>query len=254
MLVAVFMHARRLAEMTYVEVRELLANGLDTAILPVGTVEPHGPHLPLGTDCIIPELIAERLAERLNAVILPTVNYGVTNSLHGYPGSIRVRPDVLENLVYDILASLSLHGFKIAVILNGHGGNTSALDSAARRAWLDHRLAVLLVDWWRLARERGLTQRILGKEGGHAATDETALVAAARPELVKSELYSPEEVFLASQGVQSYPAPGTILNYSPTEGEVSFDTSRAQEYLDEIVREVGKLYDALRSALERMKH
>lgn len=237
--------------MTYAELAELLRSGVDAAILPVGTVEPHGPHLPLGTDNIIPELVAEKLAEKIGAVVLPTVNYGVTNSLHGYPGSIRVRPEVLEELVYDILASLAFHGFKAAVVLNGHGGNTGALDGAARRAWLTHRVASLVVDWWVVARERGLTQRALGKEGGHAATDETALVALARPDLVKRKLYNSEEIFVASQGVRAYPLPGTIINYSEGEGEVSFDFSGAPQYLEALVEEVARLYWRLRASLEK---
>ncbi len=248
------MSPHKLAELSYVEVRELLRRGVDTAILPVGTIEPHGPHLPLGTDNIIPELIAERLAEKINGVVLPTVNYGVTNSLFGYPGSIRIRPETLESLVYEILSSIASQGFKLAVILNGHGGNTAPLDSAARRAWLDHRLATLLVDWWKLARERGLTQRILGKEGGHAATDETVLVALANPNLVKRHLYSSSEIFVASSGVQGYPLPGTIINYTPGEGDVSFDASRATEYLDAIVEEIAGIYNKLRQALGHIKH
>lgn len=247
------MKTRKLAELTYVEVGEILAKGLDTAILPVGTVEPHGTHLPLGTDNIIPELLAEKLADRIDALILPTLNYGVTNSLHGYPGSIRVKPENLENIVYDILESLAFHGFKIAVILNGHGGNTQALDNAARRAWLDHRLATLLVDWWTLARDKGLTQALLGKEGGHAATDETALVALYNPELVKRDLYTREAIFVASSGVRAYPLPGTIINYSATEGEVLFNPEKSKEYLDALVEEIRALYMKLRKTLSAMR-
>ncbi|MEZ0346845.1 MAG: creatininase family protein [Infirmifilum sp.] len=240
----------KLAELTYGEVRELLAKGFDTAILPVGTVEPHGPHLPLGTDNIIPELIAERLAEQIPAIVLPTLNYGVTTSLHGYPGSIRVRPESLENMTYDILSSLAFHGFKMAIVLNGHGGNTAPLDNAAKKAWLENKLAVLLVDWWTLARDRGLTQSFLGKEGGHAATDETGLVALARPDLVKRNMYTSDAIFVSSSGVRAYPLPGTIINYSAGEGEVSFSLEKVKDYLDAIVGEIKSLYMRQRRALE----
>ncbi|AKG38285.1 MAG: creatininase family protein [Infirmifilum sp.] len=243
------MASRRLAELTYVEVGKLLSEGIDTVIFPIGTIEPHGPHLPLGTDNYIPELIAEKLAVKINALILPTLNYGVTNSLHGYPGSIRVRPESLENIVYDVLESIAFHGIRIALILNGHGGNTLALDNAARRAWLDHRLATLLIDWWTLARDRGLTKKYLGKEGGHAATDETALIELFRPNIVKKSQYSSDAIFTASAGVRAYPLPGTIINYSETEGEVVFSPEKAEEYLEALVEEIRQIYLKLRQTL-----
>ena len=162
------MKPHRLDELTYVEVAELVRAGADTAVLPVGTVEPHGPHLPLGTDTLIAEAIAELVAAKLNALLLPALPYGVTGSLHGYPGSVRVEPEAPEKLAYSVLESMALSGFKYALIVNGHGGNTPSLEAAARRAWYERRLATMVVDWWVLARERGVTQRVLGKEGGHA--------------------------------------------------------------------------------------
>ncbi|RLE91840.1 MAG: creatininase family protein, partial [Thermoprotei archaeon] len=100
----------KLHELTYKEVKIFLERGVDTFILPVGTIEPHGPHLPLGTDAFIPEKIGEILPEKIKAVLLPTIYYGVTGSLHGYPGSIRIEPEVLEQLIYQVLKSMSFHG------------------------------------------------------------------------------------------------------------------------------------------------
>jgi creatinine amidohydrolase len=240
---------RRLDELTYVEVAELVRAGADTVVLPVGTVEPHGPHLPLGTDTLIAEAIAELVAAKLNALLLPALPYGVTGSLHGYPGSVRVEPEVLEKLAYSVLESVALSGFKYALIVNGHGGNTPSLEAAARRAWYERRLATMVVDWWVLARERGITQRVLGKEGGHAATDETAIVLAVKPQLAKRELYSSSEVYVHSAGVRAYPLPGTVINYTPQEGDVTFPPpEECRQFLEEVAEAIANLFTEFKRA------
>lgn len=244
----------RLDELTYVEIPELIQAGVDTVVLPVGTIEPHGPHLPLGTDTLIAEALAELVAAKLNALLLPAVPYGVTGSLHGYPGSVRVEPEVLEKLVYSVLESVAFSGFRYALIVNGHGGNTPSLESAARRAWYERGLATMVVDWWVLARERGITQRVFGKEGGHAATDETAIVLAVKPHLVKRELYSSSEIYVHSAGVKAYPLPGTVVNYMPQEGEVHFPPpEKCEEFLKDVAEAIVNLFGEFKRAVARTR-
>lgn len=225
----------KLEEFSYKELEEFIKKeGIDTFILPVGTIEPHGTHLPLGADALIPIAMGEYIAEKLKAILLPPIYYGVTTGLHGYTGSIRIKPETLEQYVYQILESMKMHGFKYALILNGHGGNTQALENAARNAWLNLRMAVMVVDWWTLAREKGLTQKILGKEGGHAATDETAMILATFPNLVKKKLYDPKSIYVYSNGIRAYPTPGTIINYSEKEGETEFKDQDSREYFEAV--------------------
>ena len=239
-------------ELTYAELSSALSSGVDSVVLPVGTVEPHGAHLPLGADTIIAEVIGELVAERVGAFLLPALPYGVTGSLHGYPGSIRVPPDVLEALVLSVLESVSLHGVRYALLLNGHGGNTQSLESAARQAWLRFKLATMVVDWWVVARERGLTRQLLGKEGGHAATDETAVMLAVRPELVKRELYSDETVYVYSPGVKAYPLPGTVINYTAEEGAVIFPSEgESRRFLEAVASAIAELFSDFRRRVER---
>jgi creatinine amidohydrolase len=229
------MQPYKLEEYPYRELEEIVhKEGIDTIILPVGTIEPHGTHLPLGTDSYIPIAMGQYVAGKLKALLLPPIHYGVTTSLHGYFGSVRIKPETLEELVYEILESMKIHGFKYALILNGHGGNTQALESAAKRAWLNLKMAVMVVDWWTLARERGVTQRILGKSGGHAATDETAMMLAINPGLVKKNLYDSNALCTYSSGVKAFPTPGTIINYSEEEGEVEFKEASAREYFEAV--------------------
>ncbi|MFD0870063.1 creatininase family protein [Paenibacillus residui] len=108
------------------------------AILPIGAVEAHGPHLPLGTDNFLAERLARRLAERTDSFVLPTLPYGQVWSLQNFPGSINVSNEALIQMLYDIGESLVRQGFRIFVMLNGHLGNAPALKDAARLLYRDY--------------------------------------------------------------------------------------------------------------------
>lgn len=103
------------------------------AILPIGAVEAHGPHLPLGTDNILAERLSEELAQQIDAYVLPTLPYGQVWSLKNFPGSINISNDALIRFLVDIGESLYHQGFKIFAMVNGHLGNAVALKEAARK-------------------------------------------------------------------------------------------------------------------------
>ena len=103
------------------------------AILPVGAVEAHGPHLPLSTDNILAEEMSARLAKRVDAFVLPTLPYGQVWSLRNFPGSINVSNESLIGILYDIGHSIYKQGFTSFVMMNGHLGNGTALKEAARK-------------------------------------------------------------------------------------------------------------------------
>ncbi|NGP58460.1 creatininase family protein [Paenibacillus thiaminolyticus] len=108
------------------------------AILPIGAVEAHGPHLPLGTDNLLAERLARLLADRTNSFVLPTLPYGQVWSLQNFPGSINVSNEALIRMLYDIGESLVRQGFRIFAMLNGHLGNAPALKDAARLLYRDY--------------------------------------------------------------------------------------------------------------------
>jgi creatinine amidohydrolase len=89
-------------------------------------VEPHGP-LPVGTDNIIAEYLANSLAERFQAGVLPLFPFGINRSLYGYKGGISISPETFKNVIYEVCYSLKFSGVKEVVIFNGHGGNTQHL-------------------------------------------------------------------------------------------------------------------------------
>src|SRR5699024_5024171 len=113
------------------EIKEKI-NDSKIAILPVGAVEAHGPHLPLGTDNILSERLSEKLAEIVNGIVLPTLSYGQVWSLRNFPGSINISNESMIAFLVDIGKSLYHQGFTTFAMVNGHLGNGTALKEAAR--------------------------------------------------------------------------------------------------------------------------
>ena len=102
-------------------------------LLPVGAVEFHAAHLPLGTDNFLAEGIAKKVAEKLDEVlILPPLSYGQVWSLRDFPGSLNISNEVLSGLIVDIGRSLNKQGIKILALINTHMGNLEAMKDAAR--------------------------------------------------------------------------------------------------------------------------
>lgn len=122
---------RRYAYENSFEMKEKI-DEVKIAILPIGAVEAHGPHLPLATDNILAERLSERLAEKVGAFVLPTLPYGQVWSLRDFPGSITVSNESLIRFLVDIGSSLYNQGFRIWAMVNAHLGNQTALKEAAR--------------------------------------------------------------------------------------------------------------------------
>ncbi|MDY7220733.1 creatininase family protein [Halalkalibacterium halodurans] len=105
------------------------------AILPIGAIEAHGPHLPLETDNLLAERLSILVAKRVGAFVLPTLPYGQVWSLKNFPGSITVSNESLVNMLVDLGESLYNQGFSIFSMVNGHLGNSVALKEAARKLY-----------------------------------------------------------------------------------------------------------------------
>lgn len=114
----------KLMDMTWGEVK-----GKERVIVPIGSIEQHGPHLPLNTDTLIAEGVSKEIASRLNAVIAPAVIPGVSVEHMDFPGTLSLSREVFIKKIKEICSSLSRHGFKEIILINGHGGNRKALKS-----------------------------------------------------------------------------------------------------------------------------
>jgi len=164
------------------------------AILPVGSVERHGDHLPLGTDGIIPLAIAEEV-EKLapHILVLPPVWYGSSTTLRKFAGTFDIPHETLYQYVLSILMEAARNGVKLLVVLNGHGGNTVALKLAAKKAAYTTGMTILVVNWWTdLARQ---ARAQLFEHPGHAGEDETSVMLALMPDKIdmKSAFDHPTE-------------------------------------------------------------
>ena len=123
-----------LGELTWPEAQKRFEQ-VDVALLPVGSIEQHGPHLPLDTDAFDAAYLARQVAfacSNPKPLVLPLVPYGVSYHHDDFPGTISISPNTLSNLVYEIGMSAAKNGIKKLVIVNGHGGNSPALHFAAQ--------------------------------------------------------------------------------------------------------------------------
>lgn len=168
--------------------RDLAAVDADetVVVVPVGAVEQHGAHLPVGTDALIAERIARAVAERADeAVAAPALPFGYSPHHRGAPGTISLSSQTYLGVVTDVLGSLVDGGFERIVVVNGHGGNRSLLKTAASDFRDDRNVSVAVLSYWDfVADEVGLIRE--SPEGGvsHGGELETSLVLYLGEELV----------------------------------------------------------------------
>jgi creatinine amidohydrolase len=187
----------RLEQMTWLEVRAEIEAGTPI-VLPVGAIEQHGPHLPLGTDTFIPQHIATETAERRKLIVAPPMYYGAYSRPRSgggrhFPGSTGLPGRVLEQVVRFVVEDFLRQGFRRVVILNGHFENAWTLLEAAEQASEAYHdtSKVLLINWWDQVGPDDV-QRIFGDgfpgwATEHASVTETSMLEAFAPELVRTE-------------------------------------------------------------------
>ncbi len=174
-----------LAEMTWPEARARLRE-TDVALLPVGAIEQHGPHLPLDTDAWDAEHLARRVAEECTSprpLVLPLVPYGVSYAHEDFSGTLSVGPDTLSRYVFEIGMSAARHGITKLVILNGHGGNLPTLQFAAQMINKEAHIFTC-VDTGETS-DKDIADLVVTQGDVHAGEIETSTSLATRPELVR---------------------------------------------------------------------
>lgn len=176
-----------LARMTTEDAAQALGTAR-LAIIPVGSLEQHGPHLTLDTDSAVAEAFARRIASELgeDAVLCPTIGYGLSEHHLGFAGTLTLRPDTFLAMIGDLLDSLAHHGVRRVLIVNGHGGNTDALRLAGRTARRDRGMLVASLMWATIAAEAA-AEAAHSPAYGHACEVETSLALALIPDRVRGE-------------------------------------------------------------------
>ena len=161
---------------------------VDIALLPVGAIEQHGPHLPLDADAFDAEYLARKVAEACKnpkPIVLPLIPYGVSYHHEDFSGTISISPETLSALVYDIGMSAVKHGITKLVIINGHGGNSPALHFAAQKINRDSNIFTC-VDTGESS-DPDIYALSETPNDVHAGEIETSTTLAARPELVRMD-------------------------------------------------------------------
>ena len=188
----------RLERMTWPEVGDEIGAGTPIA-LPVGAVEQHGPHLPLGTDAFIPHHLALRVAETRRLVVAPPILYGAysrprTGGGRHFPGSVGLPGRTLERVVADLVEDWMRQGFRRVMVLNGHFENAWTLLEAVERAiepYGETHKAVL-VHWWDQVHDDDVRaifgDGFPGWESEHASITETSMMEVFEPDLVRTQL------------------------------------------------------------------
>lgn len=224
----------RLEEVVGYELDELVA-GHRLAILPLGSLEFHGPHNPLGTDSIIISGLAERVALRTRGLLLPTIAFTLcpSHTAH-FRGTISIRPEVMTMYFADILRNMLHLGFKRMFVLNGHDGNIGPARGAISE--VAHEVpdsAILLASWWEFLPGDMMKNLAMFSQSngghGHGGPLETSAVAAFRPDLIRlsaaRDLPEPPDLsgsspyFLQKSTAKDWPGySGRVSEASPEKG------------------------------------
>ena len=175
-----------LERMNYPDVEKYLEQH-DAVVIPVGSLENHGKHMPLGTDTLIPQRIAELFNAMTDTVIAPTVNYGATDDLVGFAGTVSLSVEGLYALLKRICDQLFDYGFRHFIILNGHGGNRKSIDMVGQELYKKGGM-LACVNWWLIAGELRPEWK-----GGHGGGEETAAVMGVDPSLIHEEFLTEGE-------------------------------------------------------------
>lgn len=225
----------QLDELSWTQIQAVQEAGIRTVVLSVGSTEQHGPHMPLMTDALAGDLLAEAVARQLgNALAAPTLRFGVAEHHMPFPGTISLRKETFKAVLHDYLSSLASHGFQNLLVISSHGGNFAPLQELLDESGSDFGQArvVAYTDlqgfmklFNELSNSHGLST---GVSGTHAGEWETSLMLAARPDLVRMEDavegFSGEftdelEAKLFAEGMPGISANGVIGDARPATAE-----------------------------------
>ena len=191
----------RLAELTWFEFADRVRAD-PIVLIPVGSTEQHGPHLPLGTDVYLPNAVADRVAAELDAIVTPALAYGYksqpkTGGGNHFPGTLSLDASTLVAVLRDVINELARHGIRKVVVFDGHMENQWFIVEAIDLALRDQRregindLRVVKLGYWEFINPA--TERLLFPDGlvswalEHAAVMETSVMLAIRPDLVRQD-------------------------------------------------------------------
>ena len=240
---------RKIWEMPFDKVRDYLDTGGVGVVIPFGTIEPHGPHLPMGTDFLLAQSMGERIAERFNWLVAPPLNYGINNSLAIYPGATTIDAETYEKYVTQIIEGYVKLGFSQVVLNNGHGPNKSGLEAAAKKItnlYPDSR--IMVISWWDMDKA-AMKEVYEGKSSGHAGVDETAAVIYFHDNLVDGKRFDEKSYWVYTDGFKAYPSPASCV-IGDSAGIPDFDKDKAGKFMEKVLELIFERIDSALKGFE----
>ncbi len=232
---------REMERINWMEFKEVVPSKINTVLLPTGTLEPHGV-VNNGADNTAPFAIARHIAKRVNAMIAPTLPYGITGSLGAYPGAFTISEEAYRPFVKQLLEGLAKNEFRNIIIVNGHGGpQITVLQSIAAEVSKDCKVRILVVNWFRYCSD--ITKEVFGVGGGHADWFETAIIQAIDSSLVHAERYKDELTTPRPEPETwaAYPFPSSIILDAAGRSYPKFDQKKADEFFAKVTDKVARL-------------
>ena len=182
-------HNYHYGELTWPEIKAAAARN-PVVVVPIATLEDHGPHLPVDTDLRLCNAVCEEAVSRAadRALLVPAINHGYSPHHMDFPGAITIGAHTLIDYGVDVCRSLAHHGFKKLLIVNGHGSNTPFIDIIARLTVVETSVLAAAINYWAAPGVRDVAESLRESEkiGGmnHACEFETSLYLALCPDLV----------------------------------------------------------------------
>ncbi len=166
-------------EMSWSEFKEAMA-GNDLIIMPVGSLEAHGRHNPLGVDLLVAAYCAKLIGEKVGAPVAPVMPFGWAASLAGYPGTVSLDPELYRKVLFSYAESYIKHGAKRFLWINGHGGNVPILGNVAGDLYEKYGTISSFTEWWTTLKQLK-EDWPCDDHGGHF---ETSVMMAVNPDIV----------------------------------------------------------------------
>lgn len=192
-------------------------------IIPIGAIEAHGNHLPVDTDSCIVECLAERIAEKTDCIVVPTIYYGPCETMLSFAGTISISEKISYKIIEEIIKSIIFQGFKKIYILNGHGGNNEFLARIVNK--YSKKVKIKTKNWYVLEIINKLKQNNISYRGEHADRLETEIMLAINKQKVRMELAVDDmpnwpkntEILtdyskIMTYAVEGYPSKSTLKN------------------------------------------
>ena len=229
---------------------EIVEGAGELAILPIGSTEQHGPHLPMCTDYVVATEISKRIADKTGGYLLPTLPISTCYEHKGKKGSVWMKPDTFYHVIQDIVLCLKGQGFKKVAVVLGHGGIFVATPAIRELNAMYDDLKVAKIDFLQFFGTKEMSEILESKDNLHACEYETSLMLYLKEELVKKDKIKDADF------VPDYPR--DFLNYvslvklskTGVWGEASLGTKeKGEKIVDILVKEsinyMNRVFDTM---------